>query len=245
MSPSRKVAIVTGGSRGIGAGIVRALVRTDYDVRFTFRTSDEQARQLEGELGGRCRGRAVDGADPAAVAGYVAEIEAEGPVALLVNNAGVSHDSLVDRIEDDHVREVFGSSLYSAINFSRAVIPLMRRARHGDVVNISSLASANVRPGNAVYGAAKAALERFSLSLALECARSNVAVNVVAPGFVETEMTKAVLTDEARRELLQRIPLRRLTTVEDVADAVLMLTSRRPLFIGAILPVGGGGQLIT
>jgi 3-oxoacyl-[acyl-carrier protein] reductase len=125
------------------------------------------------------------------------------------------------------------------------VLPGMRRARFGDIVTISSLASRNVRVGNSLYGAAKVAVERFSETLAVECARSNIAVNVIAPGFVETEMTAEHLDDRTRRDLLSRIPLRRFTASREIAEAVLMLVARKPLLIGAVVPVGGGGHLMS
>ena len=239
-----RLAIVTGGSRGIGRVLVKSLVEAGYDVRFTFRTSEAEARSLEEELPGRCRGSGVDGTDASAVSAFVGSVQAEGPVSLLVNNAGITRDNLVDRVGADEVSSVIDNDLCATVHFCRAVLPQMRRVRYGDIVSISSLASGNVRPGNAMYGASKAALERFGQSLAVECARSNIAVNTVAPGFVETELTAGFLDGPARRDLLSRIPLRRLTTAAEVADAVLMLAARRPLLIGVTLPVGGGAHIV-
>ncbi|EWY36596.1 hypothetical protein N825_09755 [Skermanella stibiiresistens SB22] len=244
-SVPRKLAIVTGGSRGIGRVITAVLVEAGYDVRFTYRTSGEEARSLEAELPGRVRGSSVDGTDAGAVSTFVGMVQDEGDIALLVNNAGVTKDNLVDRIGADEVRSVIDNNLCATVHFCRSVLPRMRRARFGDIVNISSLASGNVRPGNALYGASKAAVERFTQSLAIECARSNIAVNTVAPGFVETELTASFLDGQARRDLLARIPLRHLTTAREVAEAVLLLAARRPLLIGVTLPVGGGGHIIT
>jgi 3-oxoacyl-[acyl-carrier protein] reductase len=240
---TRPVALVTGGTRGIGRAIAERLLRDGWRVHVTYRGDVAAARAAMEANGPGLTASQVNGTDAAAVAAFVAALEAEGPVSLLVNNAGQSVDRLVHQATPHDAAAVFDANVMAAMAFCRAVLPCMQRRRCGDIVNISSLAAGNVRAGNAFYGASKAALDRFSATLALEAIRFNIAVNTVAPGFVQTDLTSHMLTPEKKRALLLTIPSRRLTTVDEIADAVTFLVSRRPLLVGVVLPLGGGGHL--
>jgi 3-oxoacyl-[acyl-carrier protein] reductase len=237
-------ALVTGGTRGIGRVIVRRLIEDGYFVEFTYLHSESAAAELEAEFPGKCRGRRVDSRKADEVQAYLADITAEEmPLTVLVNNAGITRDALVKDGAWEEFKETLEVNLGGTFHFARGLAPHMIKARHGDMIMISSLAARNVRAGNAFYGSSKAAIDRLSETLAVELARFNIAVNVIAPGFVETELTEELLDDKARRELLREIPLRRFTQADEVADAVLFLLSRKPLLVGATLPLGGGGHL--
>lgn len=216
-------------------------------MEFTYLNSAEGALELEGQYPGKCRGSQVDGGNENEVKEYVKRIS-DNPgsrIVLLVNNAGITQDVLIKDSKWSDYERTMNSNLGAAVNFCREVLPVMIKNRYGDIVNISSLASQNIRNGNAFYGTSKIAVERFSKSLALESVRFNVAVNVVAPGFVETDLIKGMIKDNTKkRELLKQIPRKKFTQPEEVADAVNFLISRKPLLIGAVLPLGGGGHLI-
>ncbi|MCO5059160.1 MAG: SDR family oxidoreductase [Rhizobiaceae bacterium] len=241
MSDAR-TAIVTGGTRGIGAAISRRLCADGFRVIATFRTGLDAAHRLRDELGGALSVEAVDGGDARAVADFVAGL-GDRKIDLLVNNAGISHAALASKATGTEAEAVFRTNLFQAVHYVGAVLPLMMRRRSGDIVMISSLAAGNVRSGNCLYGASKAALERYALGVAQEAARFNVAVNVISPGFVRTELSDALLSDGNEREIRASLPSRRLTEPDEVAESVAYLVSRKPMLVGAVLPVGGGGQL--
>ena len=241
MSDAR-TAIVTGGTRGIGAAISRRLCADGFRVIATFRTGLDAAHRLRDELGGALSVEAVDGGDARAVADFVSGL-GDRKVDLLVNNAGISHAALASKATGTEAEAVFRTNLFQAVHYVGAVLPLMMRRRSGDIVMISSLAAGNVRSGNCLYGASKAALERYALGVAQEAARFNVAVNVISPGFVRTELSDALLSDGNEREIRASLPSRRLTEPDEIAESVAYLVSRKPMLVGAVLPVGGGGQL--
>ncbi|MCL1702979.1 SDR family NAD(P)-dependent oxidoreductase [Lysinibacillus sp. Bpr_S20] len=239
-----KRALVTGGSRGIGRVIVKQLIEEGYFVNFTFLNSEKEAKSLETEHPNRCQGDKVNGCSPYEVNEYLKTIcDENNPITVLINNAGITRDSLVKDSDWVDFKETLDTNLGGCFNFCRSILPYMIKARKGDIINISSLASDNVRIGNAFYGTSKIAINRFSENLALEMARFNIAVNVIAPGFVETDLIKDHLDLKTRKELLKQIPIRRFTKSEEIAEAVILLLSRKPLLIGATLPVGGGGHL--
>ena len=241
MSDAR-TAIVTGGTRGIGAAISRRLCADGFRVIATFRTGLDAAHRLRDELGGALSVEAVDGGDARAVADFVAGL-GDRKIDLLVNNAGISHAALASKATGTEAEAVFRTNLFQAVHYVGAVLPLMMRRRSGDIVMVSSLAAGNVRSGNCLYGASKAALERYALGVAQEAARFNVAVNDISPGFVRTELSDALLADGNEREIRASLPSRRLTEPDEVAESVAYLVSRKPMLVGAVLPVGGGGQL--
>ena len=236
-------AVVTGGTRGIGRAIVERLIALGYFVEFTYINSSGLSEELEARFEGCCRGTRVDGSDSGAVYSFVADLLERSDVAALVNNAGITRDALIKDASWTTVNETFEVNFGSAFSFSTSLLKHMMQRRCGDIVMISSLAAVNVRQGNAFYGASKAALDRLTASLSFEAARFGVAVNTIAPGYVDTELIRDHLDAAARRELLREIPLRRFTRPEEVADAVAFLLSRRPMLIGATLPIGGGGHI--
>jgi 3-oxoacyl-[acyl-carrier protein] reductase len=235
-------AIVTGGSRGIGRAIVKRLANENFYVHFTYRTSQSYGLDLEQEFYGQCKGYCVDSSNSTAVIELVHQIERISPISLLVNNAAITTKNVaIDQFDWHDYKTVMDVNVGGIFNLCKAVIPGMRKVGKGDIINISSLSSFNIRKGNILSGASKAAVNRFSLGLAYECAPFNIAVNVVAPGYVETE-NKPFL-EKNRRVTLENIPIHRITAKEEIADAIMMLVSRQPLLIGTIIPVGGGVHL--
>jgi len=238
-----QVAIVTGASRGIGAGILAALAKSGAVVIGTA-TSEKGAETISNalaELGGKGTGRVLDVRDAAACAVLVDKVQEQfGATAILVNNAGVTRDNLLARMKDEEWDDIQATNLRSVFVLSRAVLRGMMKARTGRIVNVASVVGFTGNPGQSNYAAAKAGMVGFSKSLAREVGSRNITVNCVAPGFIETDMTRA-LAEEQTRKLLENVPLGRLGKVEDVAQAVLFLCSPAAAYItGATLHVNGG-----
>ena len=238
-----QVAIVTGASRGIGEAIMDTLAKAGAVVVGTS-TSEKGAEGISNRLaqaGARGAGRVLDVRDGAACAALVEKVTAEfGPVAILVNNAGATRDNLLARMKDEEWDDVQATNLKSVFVLSRAVLRGMMKARGGRIVNVSSVVGHTGNPGQANYAAAKAGMTGFSKSLAREVGSRNITVNCVAPGFIETDMTRALAEEQVKR-LVENVPLGRLGRVEDVAQAVLFLCSPAAAYItGATLHVNGG-----
>jgi 3-oxoacyl-[acyl-carrier protein] reductase len=193
------------------------------------------------EAGARGEGIRLDVTDAASIEIAISSIaERLGEVAILINNAGITRDNLLLRMKDDEWDAIMDTNLKSAYRLSKAVLRGMMKARHGRIVNIGSVVGVSGNAGQANYAAAKAALIGFSKSLAQEIGSRNITVNCVAPGFIDTDMTRS-LTDTQRQKLIERIPLGRLGLPEDVAHAVAFLASREAGYItGATLHVNGG-----
>ncbi|OAQ21659.1 3-oxoacyl-[acyl-carrier-protein] reductase [Thermosulfurimonas dismutans] len=239
-----KVALVTGASRGIGRAVAVELARAGADVAVNYAVSEEAAKEVAREiesLGRRAFLVKFDVADPSAVAeGVKAVEEAFGRIDILVNNAGITRDGLLVRMKDEDWERVLSVNLKGAFLVTKAVLPGMMKRRDGRIINISSVVAFSGNPGQTNYAASKAGLVGFSRSLALEVARRGITVNVVAPGYIETDMT-AALPEKAREALLSQVPMGRAGTPEEVAHAVVFLASDKASYItGTVLHVNGG-----
>jgi 3-oxoacyl-[acyl-carrier protein] reductase len=243
MSDTPHLALVTGASRGIGQAILHALARAGMRVVGTA-TSDAGAESISAALasaGLSGRGARLDVRDAAAVDALLGEIDArEGMLTVLVNNAGVTRDNLLMRMKDEEWDEILATNLTPVFRLSKAVIRPMMRARYGRIINITSVVGHAGNAGQTNYSAAKAGVAGFSRSLAREVGSRGITVNCVAPGFIDTDMTRA-LADAQREALLGNIPAGRLGSVEDVAAAVAFLASPAAGYItGETLHVNGG-----
>jgi 3-oxoacyl-[acyl-carrier protein] reductase len=240
-----QVALVTGATRGIGEAIAQALAMAGATVIGTA-TTDEGAAKISSSLAGNGgAGIRLDVTDAAAVDAAIADIETRfGAITILVNNAGITRDNLLLRMKDDEWDAIMATNLKPAFRLAKAVLRGMMKARQGRIIQIGSVVGTSGNPGQANYAAAKAALLGFTKSLAQEVGSRNITVNCVAPGFIDTDMTKA-LADAQRQALLGRIPLGRLGTPADIANAVAFLASPQAGYItGATLHVNGGMYMV-
>jgi 3-oxoacyl-[acyl-carrier protein] reductase len=240
---SGQVALVTGASRGIGRAIALGLAACGASVAGVARTLEGlQGTMLAiREAGGTAFGYAADVSKTEDVQRVVDEVEAKFQrIHILVNNAGVTRDGLVLRMEDSAWQEVIDTNLKGTFLFCRAVGACMIRARYGRIINISSVSGLMGNPGQANYSASKAGVIGLSKTIARELASRNVTVNVVAPGFITTDMTD-VLPEKVKTEVKERVPLRRLGTPEDIADLVRYLASPGASYLtGQVIAVDGG-----
>jgi 3-oxoacyl-[acyl-carrier protein] reductase len=241
MNLQGEVALVTGASRGIGKAIALRLARDGAKVvgTATSATGAEAIGAALKEHGGE--GRVLDVRDAAACDVLIDEVgKTVGPISILVNNAGVTRDTLLLRMKDGDWSDVIETDLSSVFRLSRAVLRGMMKARKGRIISIGSVVGAMGNPGQVNYCAAKAGLVGFTKALAREIGSRSVTVNVVAPGFIETDMT-GKLGEEARKVLLGQVPLERLGQPEDIAAAVAFLASKEASYItGETLNVNGG-----
>jgi len=238
-----KVALVTGASRGIGRGIALALARAGANVIGTS-TSQAGADAVTAALAGNGRtgsGVVLDVTAADQIEPTLAEIQkAHGDISILVNNAGITRDNLLMRMKEDEWDDIMSTNLKSVYRLSKGVLRGMMKARRGRIINITSVIGAMGNAGQTNYAAAKAGVGGFTRALAREVGSRNITVNCVAPGFIDTDMTRA-LSETQRSGLLRQIPLGRLGAVEDIADAVLFLASDAASYItGCTLHVNGG-----
>jgi 3-oxoacyl-[acyl-carrier protein] reductase len=226
-----RVVLVTGGNRGIGRAIARSFADAGDRVAITHRTDP-----IEGVLSVRCDVTSAEEVDAA-----FSEIEAQlGPVEILVSNAGLNSDQLLLSMKEDAWTRVIDANLSGAYRVARRATSKMIRARRGRIIFISSVVALSGSPGQTNYAASKAGLIGFARSLAREIGSRGVTVNVVAPGFVATDMT-AALPEARRAEIVQQVPLGRMATPEEVAAAVRWLASEAGAYVtGAVIPVDGG-----
>jgi 3-oxoacyl-[acyl-carrier protein] reductase len=224
--------LVTGGSRGIGLAVARAFAAAGDRVAITYRSSGSP----EGLFGVRADVTSADDVEAAFTA-----VEAEhGPVEVLVANAGITRDTLLLRMSDDDWQSVIDTNLTGSYRVAKRAARGMLRAHGGRMIFISSVVGLSGSAGQANYAATKAGLVGFARSVAREFGSRNITSNVVAPGFVDTELT-AVLSDERRAEILSQVPLRRYATADEIAGVVQFLASEQAAYItGAVIPVDGG-----
>jgi 3-oxoacyl-[acyl-carrier protein] reductase len=238
-----KLALVTGASRGIGRGIALELARLGATVVGTATTEPGAADfgQALAQAGGRGGGRALNVCDAQQTDAMVEALQKElGDVSILVNNAGITRDNLALRMKDAEWDEVMETNLKAVFRLSRAVMRGMMKARWGRIINITSVVGASGNAGQANYAAAKAGVVGMTKSLARELGSRGITVNCVAPGFIDTDMTRA-LPEAQRAALLAQIPLGRLGSVDDVAAAVGYLASPAAGYVtGCVLHVNGG-----
>ena len=242
-----QVAIVTGGSRGIGRAIVETLAGAGMDVTFTFRENAAAAAEViaAGQAAGhRIAAEPADVRDPAACGALVERVaERAGRIDLLVNNAGVIRDNVLGMLEDEEIRVVLDTNVGGAFNMTRAVVPHMISRRRGKIINVSSVAGEKGGRGQTNYAASKGAINALTRALAVELAPRRITVNAVAPGVIETEMSREV-RERAGDEVKARILLRRIGSPAEVAYAVWFLASRYADYItGEILHVDGGFKM--
>ena len=240
---SDQIALVTGASRGIGQAIARALGAEKATVVGTA-TSAAGADNISADFkehGINGTGMVLDVGDPESVANCIKQVTDEyGTPDILVNNAGITRDNLLMMMKDDQWDDIINTNLSSVFRMSRAVLRPMMKKRNGRIINISSVVGATGNAGQTNYAATKAGLLGFSKSLAREIGSRNITVNTVAPGFIDTDMTRE-LADEQRDALAQQIPLGRLGAAEEVAAAVVFLASPGAAYItGETIHVNGG-----
>ena len=242
-----QIALVTGGTRGIGKAIALSLARAGATVAATA-TSDDGAASIQHYIDeARLRGAGIklDVTESGSIDVAGADgAQRFGDIAILVNNAGITRDNLLLRMKDEEWDKLMDTNLKAAFKLSKAVLRGMMKARYGRIINIGSVVGSSGNAGQANYAAAKAALVGFTKSLAQEVGSRNITVNCVAPGFIDTDMTRA-LAEPQREKLIERIPLGRLGSPDDVAHAVAFLASREAGYItGATLHVNGGMYMV-
>lgn len=244
MSTERKVALVTGASRGIGQAIAKALASDESLTVIGTATTEDGASSIShyfAKWGLDGDGIVMDVSDPDSVSQGIAQVtSAYGPPLILVNNAGITKDGLMLRMKEDDWQKVIQTNLSSVYRTSKAVLKGMTKARWGRIINVSSVVAQMGNPGQANYCASKAGIEGFGRSLANEIGSRGITVNAVAPGYIQTDMTDE-LSEDNKDAMLSRIPVNRLGSAAEVAAAVAFLASPSAAYItGQTLHVNGG-----
>ncbi|WP_431222694.1 3-oxoacyl-ACP reductase FabG [Serratia sp. L9] len=244
MSFEGKIVLVTGASRGIGRAIAELFVERGAKVMGTA-TSESGAEAISNYLGENGKGYMLNVVDAQSIDNVLASIREEfGEIDILVNNAGITRDNLLMRMKDDEWQDILDTNLTSVFRLSKAVMRAMMKKRFGRIISIGSVVGTMGNAGQANYAAAKAGLIGFSKSLAREIASRGITVNVVAPGFIETDMTRA-LTEDQRAGILTQVPASRLGDAKEIASAVAFLASDEAGYItGETLHVNGGMYMI-
>ncbi|MGL5386575.1 MULTISPECIES: 3-oxoacyl-ACP reductase FabG [unclassified Serratia (in: enterobacteria)] len=244
MSFEGKIVLVTGASRGIGRAIAEMFVARGAKVIGTA-TSESGAEAISSYLGENGKGYMLNVVDAQSIEHVLTSIRAEfGEIDILVNNAGITRDNLLMRMKDDEWQDILDTNLTSVFRLSKAVMRAMMKKRFGRIISIGSVVGTMGNAGQANYAAAKAGLIGFSKSLAREIASRGITVNVVAPGFIETDMTRA-LTEDQRAGILTQVPASRLGEAKEIASAVAFLASDEASYItGETLHVNGGMYMI-
>lgn len=239
-----KIALVTGASRGIGRAIAEKLIACGATVIGTA-TSENGAKAISEYLGNKGKGFVLNVTETDSIEKFLADVRAEfGEIDILVNNAGITRDNLLMRMKDDEWQDIIDTNLSSVFRLSKAVMRAMMKKRYGRIITIGSVVGTMGNAGQANYAAAKAGVIGFSKSLAREVASRGITVNVVAPGFIETDMTRA-LTEDQRAGILSQVPANRLGDAKEIASAVAFLASGEAGYItGETLHVNGGMYMV-
>jgi len=240
----RPVALVSGGSRGIGRAVVKRLAYDGYNLAFCYNSQSEAADSCATEI--RCLGAVaastqVDVSDSVAIDSWVCETEEKlGPISVVVTSAGIARDGTLLRMSGSDWHSVVNTNMHGVFNVCRSVVPHLVERRAGSIVNISSLAGIHGNIGQSNYSAAKAGVIGMTKALAREVGMFGIRANVVAPGFIDTDMTSG-LSGRVLQRTVDRIPMRRLGTVDEIADAVAFLASDRASYVNAcVLRIDGG-----
>jgi 3-oxoacyl-[acyl-carrier protein] reductase len=236
-----QVALVTGGSRGIGSAVCAELGRAGAEVVVNYTANADAAEEVRAAIGDRAHAVQGDVSTMGGATGLVEHVESEiGPIAILVNNAGITRDNLIMKLAEEDWRDVIDTNLGGAFFTCRAVARPMLKRRAGSIVNMSSVVGVHGNAGQTNYAASKAGLIGLTKSLAKELGGRGIRVNAIAPGYISTELTDA-LPEPAREAILKSTPLGRLGTTDDVARAVRFLVSDAAAFVtGHVLAVDGG-----
>lgn len=243
--PQQKVAVVTGGTRGIGLEISRILIRDGYKVAAVYFGNNKAADDFEKEAGANGKAYKFDVASFDACWKGCAAIEQDlGAIDTLVNNAGITRDGFLHKMSEEDWHSVIETNLTSCFCMCRAIVPAMRQRGHGRIINISSINGQKGQIGQANYAAAKAGMIGFTKALAQENAAKGITVNVIAPGYIETDMTEA-MPEEALDKIVSQIPVGRMGQPEEIAEIVSFLSSDRAGFItGSTLSANGGQYMV-
>lgn len=239
-----KLAIITGGTRGIGKQIALTFAKEGYNIAINYRTENEDLKNTKKEIeenNVKCFAFQGDVTNFKDCEQFVKQIVEEfGNIDVLVNNAGITRDTLLMRMKEEDFKQVIDTNLIGTFNVTKNVISYMMKARSGRIINISSVVGISGNAGQTNYSASKAGIIGFTKSLAKEVASRNITVNAVAPGFIETQMTD-VLKDDIKEEIAKKIPLKRMGTPQDVANVVKFLASSDSSYItGQVINIDGG-----
>lgn len=241
-----KVAIITGATRGIGKGIAITFAKNGANIAFTYVSSDEQAKTLEDELknyGVKAKGYKSNAADYKAAEEFINSVVEEfGQIDTIVNNAGITRDGLLMRMNEENWDEVMNINLKSVFNITKHALKTLLKQRFGSIINMSSVVGIEGNGGQSNYAASKAGIIGFTKSIAQEIGSRNIRCNAIAPGFIETEMT-AQLDENIMKGWIEDIPMKRPGTTEDVANVALFLASDLSGYVnGQVINVCGGMQ---
>jgi 3-oxoacyl-[acyl-carrier protein] reductase len=240
---NHKIAVVTGGSRGIGKAIVLALAGAGYQIAFSYVRDEEAAMALRAEveaMGRECLASQCDVKDGNSIKGFFERVEQQFErIDLLVNNAGITRDGLLATLSINDITEVIQTNLIGTLLCCQRVVPGMMRQRSGCIINLSSVAAQKPGKGQSNYAAAKGGVEGLTRALAVELAPRNIRVNAVAPGIVNTDMTAALLGAH-EQEVQSRLLIKRLAEPQEIAEAVLYIAERGHYLTGEVLSVNGG-----
>lgn len=239
-----KLAIITGGTRGIGKQIALTFAKEGYNIAINYRTENDDLKNTKKEIeenNVKCFTFQGDVTNFKDCEQFVKQIVEEfGNIDVLVNNAGITRDTLLMRMKEEDFKQVIDTNLIGTFNVTKNVISYMMKARSGRIINISSVVGISGNAGQTNYSASKAGIIGFTKSLAKEVASRNITVNAVAPGFIETQMTD-VLKDDIKEEIAKKIPLKRMGTPQDVANVVKFLASNDSSYItGQVINIDGG-----